>query len=426
MLSPEATTRHALRPHTERRAASPHIVWVYLVFYPDGCGASQLWTGLFRRLAEDGARVTVLSGFPAKDVTVDVASLPRSENYHGIAIERCGERVEGKRNLLARAIAYSSFLVHASWRILQLGRQSTVVGGTDPPFTPITLWLLSRIGRFGYELILTDIYPDGLVGIEKLKDTSPLTRLWRALNRRSYLAARRITVIGRDMVTRLERQYGIDPAKVTYIPHWGTAEVDRMHATPHRPLLERLGLQDKFVVQYSGNMGLWHDMDALVRAAHELRDDRRIHFLFVGKGRRRYAAQQLSQELGLSNITWLDFLPPEQLTEGLSSCDAALISFRKGLEGVAVPSKLYGILASGRPIVAQVPRESEVGYTVAEEQCGFVVGPGDVAGLVEAIRTLAADPCLTERMGANAVSAYRSKYTIDCAAIAFKELWQLE
>jgi glycosyltransferase involved in cell wall biosynthesis len=199
-----------------------------------------------------------------------------------------------------------------------------------------------------------------------------------------------------------------------------------MRATPHRPLLERLGLQDKFVVQYSGNMGLWHDMDALVQAAHALRDDPRIHFVFIGKGRRRHAAQLLSQHLGLGNITWLDFLPPEQLAEGLSSCDVALISFRRGLEGVAVPSKLYGILASGRPVVAQVPRECEVGYTVAEEDCGLVVEPGDVTGLVEAIRTLAADPCLAERMGANAVSAYRSKYTIECAASAFKELWQLE
>jgi glycosyltransferase involved in cell wall biosynthesis len=402
-----------------------HLVWVYLVFHPDTCGASQLWTALFRRLAEDGIRVTALSGFPAKDVAVDVSSLPRSERFHGVDIVRCGLRMEGKRHLLARAIAYSSFLVHAGWRLPRLGRHATVVGGTDPPFTPIALWLLSQIGRFDYELILTDLYPDGLVGIERLADSSPLTRIWRALNRRSYSDARRITVIGRDMVTRLHRQYGIDPAKVTYIPHWGTPEVDGMQATSQRPLLEQLGLQDKFVVQYSGNMGLWHDMDALVRAAYELRDDPGIHLLFIGTGRRRHAAQQLCRELGLTNITWLDFLPPEQLADGLSSCDAALISFRKGLEGVAVPSKLYGILASGRPIIAQVPPESEVAYTVREEDCGLVVEPGDVDGLADAIRTLAADPRLVDRMGANGRSAYRSKYTINQAASAFRELWLL-
>ncbi|MBV9281465.1 MAG: glycosyltransferase, partial [Chloroflexi bacterium] len=115
----------------------------------------------------------------------------------------------------------------------------------------------------------------------------------------------------------------------------------------------------------------------------------------------------------------------DQLGETLASCDLALISMRAGLEGVAVPSKLYGILASGRPILAQVPRESEVAYAVEEEQCGIVVDPGDVDGLVEAIRALAADTDLLSRMGANALSAYRSKYTIDRAAVSFRELWEL-
>ena len=414
-----------LRQQRERASRGRRIVFVCLVFYPDSSASSLLFTDLFRELARDGAEITVLTGFPSKDSREQVSSLPRSERLDGIEIVRCGMRLRGKRNLFARALAYGSFLAHAGWKLLWLGGGATVVGGTDPPFTSIALWLLSRIGRFDYQCILLDVYPDGLVGIGQVDDRSLVTRLWRALNRRSFRRARRLTVIGRDMIALLERRYGVDPREVTYIPHWGSQEVDRLADAARGDLLRRLGLEHKFVVQYSGNMGLWHDIDSFVRAAEHLQHDHRIHFLFIGKGRRRQAAERLSRRLGLTNVTWLEFVPRDQLGETLASCDLALISMRAGLEGVAVPSKLYGILASGRPILAQVPRESEVAYAVEEEQCGIVVDPGDVDGLVEAIRALAADTDLLSRMGANALSAYRSKYTIDRAAVSFRELWEL-
>jgi glycosyltransferase involved in cell wall biosynthesis len=408
-----------------RGPAVEHIVFVCLVFHPDSAASSLLFTDLFRRLARKGTRVTVLTGFPSKDSAAQVASLPRSDRLDGIEIIRCGVRIRGKRNLFTRAIAYGSFLAHAGWKLLRLDRNARIVGGTDPPFTAIVLWLLSHIRRLDYECILLDIYPDGLVGLGSLRDRSLLTRLWRALNRLSYRRARQLTVIGRDMVTLLGRRYGIDAARVTYIPHWATEEVDRLPGTAPNGFLKDPGLEGKFVVQYSGNMGIWHDMESFVRAAEHLRDVDRIHFLFIGNGTRREAARQLSRSLGLRNVTWLDFLPREQLGESLAACDVALISMRAGLEGVAVPSKLYGILAAGRAVIAQVPRESEVAYTLADEGCGRVVEPGDVDGLVTAIRSLAGDPELVGRMGARALAAYRSKYSLDQAVASFESLWQL-
>src|SRR4051812_18414227 len=139
------------------------IVFVCLVFYPDSSASSLLFTDLFRRLSAH-VPVTVLCGFPTKDPEHDIASMPRRQRLDGIEIVRCGLRLtEGKGSLLARALAYGSFLAHAGWHLLRLGRTATIVGGTDPPFTSIALWLLSSIGRFRYEEILLDVYPDGLV-----------------------------------------------------------------------------------------------------------------------------------------------------------------------------------------------------------------------------------------------------------------------
>lgn len=401
------------------------LVFVSLDFYPDDQSVSQLFTDLMLRLA-DHAHVTVLCGFPMGTTTGAEREIPRRERFGGVEIVRCGVRVHDKRKLVHRAVLYGSFLLDAGWKLVRLGRGSTVFGVTSPPFAAQLLWLTSRIARFRYQYMFLDVYPRLLFGLGKLQPSSPVARLWMRLNRLSYRAAERLIVLGRDMIPMLEQDYGIDPARVTYIPHWSAAETQSPPAFEDNPLAERLGLQGKFVVQYSGNMGLLHDIDGFVQAADRLRDDEHIHFLFIGKGRRRRAAEELAQSLNLTNITWLDFVPRERLRETLACCHAALISLRAGMEGVAVPSKLYGILAFGRAVLAQVPRDSEIAYAVSEDRSGRVVDPGDVDGMTEAIRHLASDHRLTEQMGRNAFTAYRSKYTIDKAVAAFRELWGLD
>ena len=424
-LNPVAAIQLSPEPAQVVTSSPQRIVFVSLVFHPDTSASSLLFTDLFRRLVGDDVRVTVLCGFPSKDADLPLSTLPRRETLGDVAVIRCGIRVCGKKSLLTRALVYSSFLAHTGRHLLRMEQGTIVVGGTDPPFLPIALWLVSRIRRFDYQLILLDLYPEGLVQLGTLKTSSLVTRLWRALNRLSFAHAARLTVIGRDMAALLQRQYAVDPGKVTYIPHWAPEEVDCVKVTRTTSLLPHLHLEDKFVVQYSGNMGLWHDMETFIRAADRLRDDRRIHFLFIGKGMRRQVAERLSRELPLTNITWLDFLPREELSESLATCDVALISLRRGLEGIAVPSKLYGILASGRAVIAQVPPESEAAHVVREERCGVVVEPGDVDGLVCAIRSLAADPHLTRTMGHRAHSAYRNKYTLDHAVAAYRDLWHI-
>jgi glycosyltransferase involved in cell wall biosynthesis len=309
--------------------------------------------------------------------------------------------------------------------LLRLGPRATVLGGTDPPFTAAILGLLSCIRRLEYQCILLDAYPDGLVALARLQDGAAMTRIWRALNRLAYGRAQELLVIGRDMTDLLWKHYGVDGRRVTYMPLWATAEVEAGGQGSRETLLEPRGLAGKFVVQYSGNMGLWHDMETIVQAAACLQDEPDIHFLLIGKGMRRSGAEETARRLGVRNITWLDFVPRERLPETLAACDAALISFRAGLEGVAVPSKLYGILASGRPVVAQVPAASEVARVVTEEGCGVVVPPGDAAALADAVRALAEDVAGTRVMARRAREAYLARYTIDHAVERFSTLWEI-
>jgi glycosyltransferase involved in cell wall biosynthesis len=186
-------------------------------------------------------------------------------------------------------------------------------------------------------------------------------------------------------------------------------------------LFRELHLSDKFVIQYSGNMGLWHDINSIVRAASLVKDYERICFLLIGEGRQKALAFALAKNLKLSNVVWLPYQAKEALEDSLSCCHIALISQRAGLEGVAVPCKLYGILASGRAVLAQVPAASEVSLVVQEEACGVVVAPGDHEALAREILALSEDPDRVAEMGRRAHAAYKAKYTLEAGVKAFEE-----
>jgi glycosyltransferase involved in cell wall biosynthesis len=227
------------------------------------------------------------------------------------------------------------------------------------------------------------------------------------------------------MVDLVRERYGLRPERIVCIPHWSVMDQESPLAFEQCALAQSLGLLGKFVVQYSGNMGLWHDIEIFVRAAAVLQHVPEIQFLFIGSGMRRAGAEALSKQFKLRNITWKSFVPKEQLRDSLACCHMSLVSMREGLTGIAVPCKIYGILASGRAMLAMAPAQTEVARVVEEEQCGVVVEPGNLEQLVATIQRLYADRVLTAGMGRNAFRAYKTKYTLEQATSTFEQVWSL-
>ena len=147
--------------------------------------------------------------------------------------------------------------------------------------------------------------------------------------------------------------------------------------------IQEMGLKDKFVVQYSGNMGLWNEIKTLGRAVKKNIEN--VEFVFVGGGSRE---KELFDEFSLEeqkNVLILPFQPNENFNNILSASHVHLVTLREGLEGMAVPCKIYGIMAAGRPVIAMVPEYSEIAFLVREEQCGIVINPTDLDGFIKAI-----------------------------------------
>jgi colanic acid biosynthesis glycosyl transferase WcaI len=395
-------------------------IFVSQVFHPDRQATSVLLSQLASQLAERGFQPVVYAGYPAADPG---AKTPASELWQGVNIRRGGLRIDGKKNLAARGLAYLAYSAWLKWTLLlRTPAKSHLIVLTNPPFAPVLVWLCGWWRGWTYEVFLHDVYPDGLVALGQLSPRGLLTLLWTAANRRAFTRARRVLVLGRDMAELCRDRYGVEPGKILVVPSWSPVDFPARPPAEETRLWHRLGFHDQFVVQYSGNMGLWHDLQSIVEAAGILREEPGVHFLMIGDGRRRVEAEQLAGRLALRNITWLPFQPPAELGDSLACCHAAIVSQRAGLEGVAVPSKLYGILASGRAVLAQVPVTSETARVVRERECGLVIHPGDAAALVAAIRRMRDDPAATGRMGSKAAEAGATQYTLASAVDLFESV----
>lgn len=395
------------------------ILFLCQVFPPDPQSTSQLFGSLVGALGKKGVGVEVWSGMPA------IFATPRRSEGNGWRVLRLGLPNRKHLGLSYRVIAYGSYLFAVGLRLIFLSRHENVVATTNPPFLPIWVWFISAFRGWRYRLVILDQYPEGLEQIGWLSTHRVISRIWRFFNGKAYRAALQISVLGRDMARLIQRNYGVAAKTLDWVPHWSATEPPVAKPAKQSRILHRLGLTDKWVVQYSGNMGLWHDLENVVRAAHLLQKEPDLRFLLAGGGLRRTAAEKLARNLDLSNVIWIDPVPLEELDDLLAGCHAALISQNEGLVGVAVPCKLYGILASGRPILAAVPRACEAARVVLEEQCGEVLPPHDPHALADSIRRWLANPKEVQSMGHRARQAYERHYTLDCAVERFRKVWQI-
>ena len=395
------------------------LTFICQPFFPDQSSTSQLFSPLVSDLSNSGWGIQVFCGFPG---TKEKGRVPRCEVWQGIRIRRCGLRIPVKQSYLHRAVSYFVFLLEVSVRLLFVRQPSIWLGVTNPPFTAHLLAIISLIRRHHFNYFFLDIYPEGLIGRGLLRESSFVVFLWTLINGWAYRRAAKIFVLGRDMIPLLTQRYWLPVEKITYFPHWSAVECDAALPFEQSKFVQEWELKGKFVVQYSGNMGIWNDMESLVTVAHTLRADTEISFVFIGGGIGYEGARVLAKNLELENIQWKNFVPFEDLKHSLAACHVSLVSLSAGLEGVAVPCKLYGILASGRAVVAQVPEKSEVAMCVQENKCGVVTPPGNVDHLKNMLLYLKGNTKITKGMGENAFSAYQEQYTLHTAFVRMKDL----
>jgi colanic acid biosynthesis glycosyl transferase WcaI len=281
---------------------------------------------------------------------------------------------------------------------LQLSKPDVIVALTDPPIIGLAALLAAR--HFGVPLVLSfrDIFPEVARLLEDFQSET-VNRILDRINRFLLRQTDRAIALGETMRARLVQEKGASPDKVAIIPDWA----DCSQITPaekRNPFSLAHGLADVFVVMHSGNIGLSQDLHILVEAAARLQDVPDLRIVFVGDGVKRPLLQQQAQAAGLANILFLPFQPKERLTESLAAADVFIVSLKEGLAGYIVPSKLYSILAAGRPYVAAVEPACEVATITRDYGCGLLADAGNAGDLAEKIRLLYENRNLARQMGA--------------------------
>lgn len=336
------------------------------------------------------------------DITVVTGKLRVGKNerrvvHDGVTVLRVPSAAFERANIWLRALNYATYLFGSALVGLRRPRPDVVLCMTDPPIIADVALVVARRFKAPLVVVSQDVFPEIAIELRQLKNPIVVGFLRRAI--RFYLErADRIVAIGETMRRRLEEK-GAPADRVRVIPNW----VDTKALTPQPRRNEwskANGLDDRFVVMHSGNIGHAQNLDALIRAATLLGDADDIAITIVGDGARRAEIVALAQSLDVADrVRFLPYQERNVLPLSLSSADVHVVGLAAGLSGYVVPSRLYGILAVGRPVIVAADAESETAQLVTSVGCGVVVPPGQPEPLAAAIRAARDGELDLEAMG---------------------------
>ena len=378
-------------------------------FFPELISTGQLLTELAEDLVDLGCSVTVVAGQPTY---YESSRVPLEMEHKGIKIFRVRNTQFEKNSAFGKILNSTSFFIGAIQKSWALSRDAIILVVTNPPILPFVPYLLSFLGNRRYICLIHDVYPDIAVRLGYLRQGGVLWGLWEMMNRRVMRGASALIVLGRDMEEKVrEKLDRSEWGKIRVIPNWSDGDAIHPLDKSENPFLPENGLiASTFIVQYSGNMGLSHDMETIVDAANRLQD-LPVQFLFIGGGGKREKIEKMVADLRLGNVRFLPYQPKDKLRYSLPCSDVSLVCLEEEVEGLSVPSKYYGILASGRPVIAIVGERSEIAMSVRESGCGYIVHPRDPDALAEKIRYLFEHPEISIKMGKNARESLEKNYS---------------
>jgi putative colanic acid biosynthesis glycosyltransferase WcaI len=352
----------------------PRLLVLNQYYWPGVEATANLLTELCEALAATHD-VTVITGASR--------GLPLRQLRNGVQIIRVRSTTYDRSHLFRRAANYVTYMVGLVWRAMISKRPDLVVCMTDPPFIGAIARLVAARFRVPLLIVMQDVFPEIAVKLGRLRN--PLVvRLLRLLVNSSLRAADRVVVIGETMKRRVEAK-GVRAEQIRVIPNW----VDSTALAP-APRVNEWGqahkLVKRFVVMHSGNVGHAQNLDSLIRATTFLRDLDDLSVVVIGSGARRSELVALARLVEADKVDFHPYQKRDLLSLSLSTADVHVVGLARGLAGYVVPSRLYGILAAGRPVIAATDRESETAQLVADVGCGVIVPPGDPFALAIAIR----------------------------------------
>jgi glycosyltransferase involved in cell wall biosynthesis len=303
-----------------------------------------------------------------------------------------------KANIICRALNYVSFIFFCFFALLFAKKPDVLMVQTTPPLNAFFVAVICRFRNIPMVYVCNDLFPETARVARKLKEGA-LYRSFLRMNRFALETATKIIALGGDMKERLLEE-GIPQAKIKIICPW--ADTKEIVPSPRENAFSgKNGLTNHFVVMHAGNMGYVHGLEVLIEAAYELRDEERVLFVFVGNGAAKEKLVQLVKRSNLNNVRFIHFAAREELNDVLASADLHCVCLEREMWGYSIPSKIYTMLASGRPVLTVADLESDVSRIVEEARAGVVCSTFSAPEIAAIIIQLLDGPHELREMGEN-------------------------
>jgi glycosyltransferase involved in cell wall biosynthesis len=305
---------------------------------------------------------------------------------------------------LSRLFTWLAFTIHYAAHLLFSRKFDSILVVTNPPLAPLITSYITRLRKTPFAVLIYDLYPNAFVQAGLLRESSLIYKWWQRVNGTVFRNAFAIFTLS-DSMKAACKPYVADEDKIKVVYNWAdTAYIHPISKTENAFILKHSWV-GKRIVMYSGNMGLTHDLESLVHAAHQLEAERDLLFVFIGDGGKRKRLEELKNELRLSNVVFLPYQDSINFPLAMAAADIGVVTLGLGAEGISVPSKTYINFAAGCAVLAIAPTKSELSRLIEAHHAGITCEPGNAKQVAESIRSMLGDKQLLEMYRRNSLAA---------------------
>jgi glycosyltransferase involved in cell wall biosynthesis len=392
-------------------------------FPPDFAATGQLLEELAHHLGQQGCNIRVFTSQPG--YAFDHPTAPRKEERGSLTIRRTRASRIWPHRIRGKVVSGLLYCLRATLHLLRpANRTDLIVLTTSPPYLLFIGFVAHLLLRIPYICLVYDLYPDVAIKLEVISEQHWLARLWQRFNLEIWKQSKGLIVLSSSMKEHIAVQVPELQNKIHVIHSWADPDKLKPLAKADNPFAQTHNLVNTFTVLYSGNMGRCHDMDTILETALLLKKHADIQFLFIGNGAQHSHCQKWVETHQLSTCRFLPYQPKETLPYSLAACDLALVSVKPGMEGMIAPSKLYGHLATAKPVAVICPEESYLRDMVDEGGFGRSFLNRGAEPLSQFIQSLKRDPQWASAMGRRGRAYLEQRFTPAIIAQQYMDLFQ--
>jgi glycosyltransferase involved in cell wall biosynthesis len=383
---------------------------------PDHASAAILMEELASGLSNKGFKVSILTSQPIYNTEIKCES---NEIKNGVSITRISSLGLNKNKKVAKILntVWFSLNVLLSLTLINENEKETYLFTTNPPILPVIALLVKILKKNNIVLLMYDINPDASLRLNYVSN-SLITKLWTYFNKLAYLKSYKIITISDAMKKYItEKYFGneiLNSEKIKVIHNWANQNHIKPVEINKNEFINENNLKEKFIINYSGNIGIAQNFDGLLKSALLLRR-KDIAFIFIGDGVKKESIVEFVKNYSIENIHFFKYYNKNYIPMVMGASALSVVHLEKEVEDLCMPSKLYYILALAKPILAFCRESSELGKIIKEADCGYIVSHNEPEKIEEIILNLKNDKVLRKRLSNNSLNYFLKNFTIEKA-----------